>query len=113
MDMYAAYREVGSYRAEADVCGTTPKRIKRSVTAAKRAQAGGGGSPGHVAQSYDGVAELVAASIERTKGRITVLFEQGLRLMAETAAGSARQTLASANGEEEFDGLIDLEDERP
>ncbi len=46
MDMYAAYRDVGSYRAAADICGTTPKSIKRSVTAAQRAQAGGGGSPG-------------------------------------------------------------------
>jgi len=31
MDMHAAYREVGSYRAAADICGTTPKTIRRSV----------------------------------------------------------------------------------
>jgi len=28
MDMRAAYREVGSYRAAAEVCGTTPKTVK-------------------------------------------------------------------------------------
>jgi transposase len=88
MDMYAAYREVGSYRAAADICGTTPKTIKRSVNAAKRAQAGGG-SPGVVAHNYDGVVEVVAASIERTKGRITAK-----RLLPVAAAagyeGSAR-----------------------
>ena len=71
MDMYAAYREVGSYRAAADICGTTPKTIKRSVDAAQRAQGGSGGPPGRVAHNYDDVAELVAASVERTKGRIT------------------------------------------
>ena len=71
MDMHAAYREVGSYRAAADICGTTPTTVKRSVAAARAAQAGGGGSPGEVAHNYDGVAGLVAASVERTKGRIT------------------------------------------
>ena len=48
-----------------------------------------GGSPGEVAHNYDGVAELVAASVERTKGRITAK-----RLLPVAAAagygGSAR-----------------------
>ena len=35
MDMHAAYREVGSYRAAADICGTTPKTVKRSVEASR------------------------------------------------------------------------------
>ena len=89
MDMYAAYREVGSYRAAADICGTTPKTIKRSVTAARLAQTGSGRSPGQVAHNYDDVAGLVAASVERTKGRITAK-----RLLPVAAAagysGSAR-----------------------
>src|SRR3984957_8349216 len=89
MDMHAAYREVGSYRAAADICGTTPKTVKRSVEAARRAQAGGGGSPGEVTHNYDGVADLVAAAVERTKGRITAK-----RLLPVAAAagyvGSAR-----------------------
>ena len=41
MDMHAAYREVGSYRAAAEICGTTPKTVKRSVLeAAKRPRPG-------------------------------------------------------------------------
>ena len=31
MDMHAAYREVGSYRAAAQICGTTAKTVKRAV----------------------------------------------------------------------------------
>jgi hypothetical protein len=69
MDMHAAYREVGSYRAAADICGTTPKTVKRSVEAVKRAEAGF--VPGEVRHNYDGVADLVAETVARTKGRIS------------------------------------------
>ena len=55
MDMHAAYREVGSYRAAAEICGTTPKTVKRSVEAARAA--GSGPVPGEVRHNYDGVAE--------------------------------------------------------
>ena len=37
MDMHAAYREVGTYRAAAEICGTTPKTVKRAVLAARAA----------------------------------------------------------------------------
>ena len=69
MDMHAAYREVGSYRAATDICGTTLKTVKRSVEAARRAEAGV--DPGLVRHNYDGVADLVAETVARTKGRIT------------------------------------------
>ena len=69
MDMHAAYREVGSYRAAAEICGTTPKTVKRSVEAAMKA--GAGAVPGEVRHNYDGVADLVAETVARTKGRIT------------------------------------------
>ena len=46
-----------------------------------------------------------------TTGRITFLFEQGLRLMAETAAGTTNDPLASVNDEAEYDGLINLDNE--
>src|SRR3984957_14807065 len=69
MDMHAAYREVGSYRAAADICGTTPKTVKRSVVRAEQAEAGG--DPGEVRHNYDGVADLVAETVARTKGRIS------------------------------------------
>ena len=69
MDMHAAYREVGSYRAAADICGTTPKTVKRSVVRAEQAEAGV--DPGEVRHNYDGVADLVAETVARTKGRIS------------------------------------------
>ena len=40
VDMNAAYREVGSFRAAADICGTTPKTVKRAIKAAEQAEAG-------------------------------------------------------------------------
>ena len=40
MDILAAYREVGSYRAAAQICGTTHKTVKRVV---ERHNAGGAG----------------------------------------------------------------------
>ena len=40
MDMRAGYREVGSYRAAAKICGTTPKTVKRSVLAARASENG-------------------------------------------------------------------------
>jgi DNA invertase Pin-like site-specific DNA recombinase len=46
-----------------------------------------------------------------TKGRIATLFEQGLRLMAETSLQTGAQNLTSTNGEAEYDGLMELETE--
>jgi len=48
---------------------------------------------------------------EWTTNRMTALFEQGLRLMAETAARTTSDPLALINDEEEYDGLIELENE--
>jgi len=67
MDMNAAYKEVGSYRAAADICGTTHRTVKRAVLAAERAEAG----EVDVCHNYDSVADLVADSVARTKGRIS------------------------------------------
>ena len=66
MDIVSAYREVGSYRAPADLCSTTPKTVKRAVEAAQRLEA-----PLATEHNYDSVAELVAQRVEKTKGRIT------------------------------------------
>ncbi len=33
MDINAAYREVGTYRGAAEICGTTHKTVKRIVVA--------------------------------------------------------------------------------
>jgi DNA invertase Pin-like site-specific DNA recombinase len=47
---------------------------------------------------------------EWTTGRVSLLFQQGLRLTAETTTETTNHTLASVNGEEEYDGLITLEE---
>ena len=66
MDIISAYREVGSYRAAADICSTTPKTVKRIVEAAKAPN-----EPVETPHNYDNVVELVAQRVEKTKGRIT------------------------------------------
>ena len=68
MDMHAAYREVGSYRAAAEICGTTPKTVKRSVLAARAAEQG---ETSVVEHNYDAVRDVVVERVERTKGKIT------------------------------------------
>jgi hypothetical protein len=69
MDIISAYREVGSYRGAAQIAGTTPKTVKRVIDR----QEGGGGAPKRAVRgrNYDGVAELVAARVVRTQGRIS------------------------------------------
>jgi DNA invertase Pin-like site-specific DNA recombinase len=44
--------------------------------------------------------------------RVGLLFRQGLRLMAETAAETTDATLALINGEANYDGITVLEDEQ-
>jgi transposase len=69
MDILAAYREVGSYRGAAAICGTTHKTVKRIV---ERHNAGGAVPPrkdrGH---NYDEVRALVAGRVARSSGRIS------------------------------------------
>jgi transposase len=69
MDVLAAYREVGSYRGAAVMCGTTHKTVKRIV---ERHNTGGAGPErkdrGH---NYDPVADLVAERVARSQGRIS------------------------------------------
>jgi hypothetical protein len=60
MDVLAAYRDTGSYRSAAEICGTTHKTVRRIVD---RHYAGGEEPArrerGH---NYDGVQSLVAGS---------------------------------------------------
>ena len=87
MDVLAAYREVGSYRGAAAICGTTHKTVRRIV----EAHEAGGAKPPRVERghNYDDVTELVAKKIESSKGRISA---KRLLPAARTAgyAGSAR-----------------------
>jgi putative NIF3 family GTP cyclohydrolase 1 type 2 len=67
MDINAAYREVGTYRGAADICGTTAKTVKRVVLAAEATAAGI--DPVH--HNYDAVRDLVVERVAKTKGRIS------------------------------------------
>jgi hypothetical protein len=69
MDVLAAYREVGSYRGAAELCGTTHKTVRRIVERHKS----GGAAPerkdrGH---NYDEVRALVTDLVGKTNGKIS------------------------------------------
>ena len=69
MDIISAYQQVGSYRAAADLCGTTPKTVKRVV---ERFESGEGASPrAERAHNYDAVAEVVAERVKKSEGRMS------------------------------------------
>jgi hypothetical protein len=69
MDVIAAYREVGSYRGAAEICGTTHKTVKRII------EAHDAGNPPVKREprpkNYDQVADLVAEKVKATSGRIS------------------------------------------
>jgi transposase len=87
MDILAAYREVGSYRGAAVMCGTTHKTVRRVV---ERHNAGGAAPErkdrGH---NYEDVRGLVAERVRKSQGRISA---KRLLPAARAAgyAGSAR-----------------------
>jgi hypothetical protein len=66
MDIQSAYREVGTYRGAAEICGVTHKTVKRVVETMLN-----NGPDQVVAHNYGAVADLVAERVERTKGRIS------------------------------------------
>jgi transposase len=92
MDVIAAYRDVGTYRGAAEICGTTHKTVKRIIEA-HQASSMVGGAPAAAkpprARNYDAVGDLVAKRVEKTAGRISAK-----RLLPEAVAagytGSAR-----------------------
>lgn len=74
MDVISAYREVGTYRGAAAICGTTHKTVKRVIEAHNAASSAGGASVARKAprsKNYDEVADLVAKRVKDTTGRIT------------------------------------------
>ena len=90
MDVLAAYREVGSFRGAAAICGTTHKTVRRIVEAHEAGSAGGD-VPGRKERghNYDEVVDVVAKRVESSKGRISA---KRLLPAARTAGyeGSAR-----------------------
>ena len=71
MDVIAAYRDVGTYRGAAAMCGTTHKTVRRIIEAHEAA--GSGQVPARLVRprNYEQVAELVAANVKKTAGKIS------------------------------------------
>jgi len=64
MDIKDAYREVGTYRGAAQICGTTHKTVKRAVLDSPK--------PGSATRhNYDDVADIVAQRVDKTGARIS------------------------------------------
>ncbi len=90
MDILAAYREVGSYRGAAAICGTTHKTVRR-VVEAHEASSAGQARPARTdrGHNYDDVRGLVTERVRKSAGRISA---KRLLPAARAAgyAGSAR-----------------------
>src|SRR6478752_4521814 len=70
MDIISAYREVGSYRGAAAMCGTTHKTVRRVIEAHQISSRGEPpASRVERGRNYDAVARLVAEKVEATAGR--------------------------------------------
>jgi len=69
MDVISGYREVGSYRGAAAICGTTHKTVKRIVEAHNVGGIGVVKAPR--GRNYDEVADLVVKRVKDTSGRIS------------------------------------------
>ena len=70
--MIAAYRDVGSYRGAAAICGTTHKTVKRIIEAHEAASAGETPVERVVrVRNYDEVTDLVAEKVRSSQGRIS------------------------------------------
>ena len=69
MDIISAYQQVGSYRAAAELCGTTHRTVKKVVDKFE----GGDAAPPRAerAHNYDSVTDLVAERVEKSQGRIS------------------------------------------
>jgi hypothetical protein len=69
MDIVAAYQQVGTYRGAAALCGTTHKTVRRVI---ERTQAGEDRPARKERQrNTQGVAEVVAARVVASQGRIS------------------------------------------
>lgn len=72
MDIISAYQRLGSYRAAAELCGTTHRTAKKVLDKFEADQAGVPSRPrAERAHNYDVVAGLVAERVEKSQGRIS------------------------------------------
>lgn len=90
MDVVAAFRDVGTYRGAAEICGVDPKTVKRKVLAWETGELNEERAcRAPVPKNTDMARALVAQRVDTTKARITAK-----RLLVEARAvgyvGSAR-----------------------
>ena len=90
MEVVAAYKNVGTYRGAAEICGVDPKTVKRKVLAHEAGQLDDQrAARAPVPKNTDVAKELVAQRVEATKAKVTAK-----RLLPEARAvgyvGSAR-----------------------
>ncbi|MFW0797781.1 IS21 family transposase [Gordonia sp. CPCC 205515] len=72
MDIISTYRDVGSYRGTAEICGTTHKTVKRVVERFEAGQSGQAPPPRKQrVNNYQAVTDLVAHRVAKSQGRIT------------------------------------------
>jgi hypothetical protein len=68
MNIISAYRQTGSYRGAAELCGTTHKTVKRVI---ERAEEGGPPPREPRPRNVDAFTDLVAARVEKSKGKMS------------------------------------------
>jgi hypothetical protein len=89
LDIVNAYVELGSYRAAAELCGTTHKTVRRVVERHRAGTLGQRSRPPRRPRNTDQVTDLIARRVKETNGRISAK-----RLLPEARAagyvGSAR-----------------------
>jgi len=66
LDIVTAYRQVGTYRGAAEICGVTHKTVSRVVNRAEAAE-----QRAARRRNYESVRALVAAKIDQTSGKIS------------------------------------------
>ena len=84
----SAYKEAGTLRGAAAICGTTHKAVKRIPEAAERAEAGVVAVKRE--RNFDGAREVVAGKIDTCQGRISAK-----RLLVLASASGHRGALGT------------------
>jgi transposase len=98
MDIISAYQQVGSYRAAAELCGTTHKTVKRVVEKFEAGESAPARTErGH---NFDAVTELVAERVAKSQGRMSAKRMLPIARAAgyDGSARNFRRLVAGAKG---------------
>ena len=102
MDIISAYREVGSYRGAAAMCGTTHKTVRRVIEAHQASSRGEPPAPrAERGRNFDAVAHVVAEKVNDTAGRISAkrLLPAARAAGYEGSDRNFRRLVADAKGQ--------------